>query len=204
MWPSLPLERELGRGPVSKPDGTDALRVDSYYLLFATLDERFDEELLWKRLKELHAWAGIVRSSLAANQKDDILLILVGPLGSLGGPKWRAFAATVERDDRICRKIIWLPSDASSLPADAREFLRRTFLAQPWELALGANAQELDAGRRFQLAVEQQASVEPDDARLAASWWSLLVATADEEGDPVAPGPSLVKRMIAALDGDDK
>jgi len=195
----IPLERELGRSARQTPSDIDAVTIGHHVVLFADLPGEFGEEKLWGRMKDLHVWSGLVRSGLPGTLKDDLSLILIGPPGSERLTEWRAFSATVERDDRVCRKLVWLPSTPQDFQVQAGEFIGRTFLAKPWAVALGPQAQELDVGRRFQRAIEQTPGLDPADVKLAAAWWPILVAATDEEGEPVSPGAPLVKRLIEAL-----
>jgi hypothetical protein len=197
--PALPFERALNRDTVDRPAETNALRIETYFVLFAQMGNESDEASTAKRLRDLHVWAGIVRGGLEADQKDDILLVLVGPFESEGSTKWKAFASMAERDDRICRKLLWLPGPEQAAQADAASVLLRTFMARPWMLTMGANAQELDAGRRFRAAVAKHPQATPELLRLAELWWALLVETTDTNGDAITPGNALVKRLIETL-----
>jgi hypothetical protein len=45
---------------------------------------------------------------------------------------WRGIVDFAERDETVCRKIVWLP-DAERVGLSYESFLARTFLAQPWK-----------------------------------------------------------------------
>ena len=77
--------------------------------------------------------AAVARTTVAADSGEDLVLILVGPTGSRDIPEWRAFTMEVERNDLVCRKLVWLPpKKAADNAATLQEFVRRTFLSKPW------------------------------------------------------------------------
>ena len=42
----------------------------------------------------------------------------------------------LERNDLVCRKLVWLPPKKANENAQAlREFVRRTFISKPWRTA---------------------------------------------------------------------
>lgn len=91
-------------------------------------------------------YAAIARTWLSADYNDDLSLFLVGPAGSNDQVEWKAFSQTVERNDLVCRKLVWLPSrDPSDWPAEIVEFLDRTFLAEPWLDTSQAKSLDLDS-----------------------------------------------------------
>lgn len=70
----------------------------------------------------------------------NITMFCIAPLGSFSQSKWEVFAAKVERDDKVCRKLVWLPREGIDC---ANAFLDRTFLARPWDKALQQGPNEL-------------------------------------------------------------
>ena len=47
---------------------------------------------------------------------------------------WQTLALSVERDERVARKLAWLrPAQPSADEASFADFLKRTFLARPWK-----------------------------------------------------------------------
>jgi hypothetical protein len=76
----------------------------------------------------------VARSYLSANEALDLQLMLVGPRGSEQHAEWKSLALMVERDDRMARKLAWLrPVDTDRDAESFAEFLKRTFLARPWQ-----------------------------------------------------------------------
>jgi hypothetical protein len=70
----------------------------------------------------------------------NITIFCVAPLGSIDQKAWNDLAAKVERDDLVCRKLVWLPR---WLLEDVDVFLDRTFLARPWDRAVEQGPSEL-------------------------------------------------------------
>jgi hypothetical protein len=77
--------------------------------------------------------AAVARTTVAADSGEDLVLILVGPPGSRELADWRALTMEIERNDLVCRKLVWLPPKMpADNPATLKEFVRRTFLSRPW------------------------------------------------------------------------
>lgn len=73
------------------------------------------------------------RTTVAADSGEDLVLIMIGPSGSRESAEWRSFAMEVERDDLVCRKLVWLPpNESTENEAELQYFLCRSFLAKPW------------------------------------------------------------------------
>jgi hypothetical protein len=70
------------------------------------------------------SWLGIEAVSLQ--------MFLIGPLRSFESEEWRRRALEIEMDDRVCRKLVWLPS-ASPNVEEATRFLCRTTFSRPWQ-----------------------------------------------------------------------
>lgn len=90
--------------------------------------------------------AAIARTSVATDSGVDLVLIMVGQPGSCDDKEWCAFAMEVERNDLVCRKLVWLPpEDAAGNDASLQDFLRRTFFAKPWDSDENIEQTRLDA-----------------------------------------------------------
>ncbi len=67
-------------------------------------------------------------------KKENLLLFLVGPASPASDPNWMYIVDEIERDERICRKMVFLPPLAEAdVDAEMGWFISRTFLARPWE-----------------------------------------------------------------------
>lgn len=89
--------------------------------------------------------AALARTTVAADKGEDMILIFVGPPGSRDDGEWRSLAMEIERNDLVCRKLVWLPAKAKPLAPEAlAAFVSRTLIAKPWLSTAPAQPQELD------------------------------------------------------------
>lgn len=122
------------------------------------------------RWREYQRRCAIARSWLAEDRSDDLMLFLAGPAGSGLDPYWKALAGQMERNDLVCRKLVWLPPLA---PNEWREslvtFFRRTFLARPW---LGETT-----------VAQRPLDMLSDTGAMLVAWQALLDKQPSERGD---------------------
>jgi len=123
------------------PTSFTAIRLDRTPVLVGTLDGPRSREYVQDVLRRYRNQAKIARSWLGADSAN-LQVFLLGPPGTGDDPVWRQLAAEIETDDGVCRKLVWLPQEPTSVQ-DAGEFLGRTFVARPWEGA-SAMAERLD------------------------------------------------------------
>ncbi|XHR31035.1 MAG: ABC-three component system middle component 1 [Chthoniobacteraceae bacterium] len=127
-------------------------------------------EPILERWREYQRRCAIARSWLSEELSDDLVLFLVGPLGSEADPEWRALAAQIDRNDLVCRKLVWLPPMAESEWSESvAQFFRRTFLAHPW----------IDDATIIQSPLDAVADVGP----MLASWQTILARQPIQRGD---------------------
>jgi hypothetical protein len=176
-----------------------AVRIDCHHVFIGDLGADSAERAVHDSIRALHYRAANARMCLSTDQKDDLVLILAGPAGSDRVLSWEAHASRLERDDRICRKLVWLPpvAEAESMLA-AREFLARTFLARPWEIELGANPRELDARERLRKALEVRELARPGEIAILEAWFPLLVQFADQDTGAV-DATEIIEQLTAAF-----
>lgn len=128
--------------------------------------------------------AAISRSYLDPRRKENLLLFLVGyPSESpraVQSPRWSDVKYQIERDERVCRKMVFLtPNEPSLLDVEIDRFLARTFLARPWQKS------------------DSQAELDPllatlSSSRIPESWVDIM-----QRGLPA--GDALVDALIDAL-----
>ncbi len=95
-------------------------------------DESYRHQIQ-KRWQAHQRLAAIARTWLVAGYSDDMNLFLIGPPGSDCEKEWTNYSQVIERNDLVCRKLVWLPSkNESKWNTEISEFLERTFLATPW------------------------------------------------------------------------
>lgn len=124
---------------------------------------------------------------------DDLLLVMAGPPGSDTDENWKHACAVVERNERVCRTLVWLPpADPGNWPASLAPIVDRTFLVRPWHVKDpdGGGAGPLDPWAR--LAAELVNEDEGFDEAAARRWIEIL-------SDPV-DGGDLPERLVAALE----
>jgi hypothetical protein len=155
----------------SLPSMVTGARIEGTPVLFCMLTGDPTYEGMRDNIRRLRNQATIARSWLDADAPDLQMFISVPPSeGSTSA--WLDYAALIEADDRICRKLVWLPAEGG-LGETTEEFLARTFLASPWTTALRSSMAELDSMSAIQLP----------------TGWSELVS--DESLDPT----TLVRRL---------
>jgi hypothetical protein len=142
--PALQLTAAVFRGgeaaAVAKLDVSDlpsavrALRVGRYTVLLGLLPEIPSSEAVIETVRRYRNQCVIARSYLTSNEALDLQLFLVGPRGSEPVDNWKTLALSVERDERVARKLAWLrPAQAAADETSFADFLKRTFLARPWK-----------------------------------------------------------------------
>jgi hypothetical protein len=112
---------------------------------------------------------------------DDIFVFFVATRSpSAGRDAWATFAERIERDDRVCRKLVWIPPTgvaAEPLRKAAGEFLDRTFLAEPWNVkGSSGGPQEIDPVQRALASMDTTGL--PAQSVLAA--WFAALASGDD------------------------
>jgi hypothetical protein len=178
------------RGPL--PDRTDrdlprtviAVTLDTIPVLLGELDAAPNRVRFQDALRRYRNQAMIARSWLGSGAPN-LQLFLVGPIGSATDTVWRSLAAEAETDDRVCRKLVWLPPEQATVQ-DALVFLSRTFLARPWESGPQASSTSLDQMGAITLPAGWEAAVDEavDDDTLDAD---ALVAKLIELEEGTSP-----------------
>jgi hypothetical protein len=120
------------------PQAISGLLMNETPVLLGALDTPDDRDVLRRYRNQ----ASIARSWLGA-KAPNLHLFIMGPPGSREVANWRYTAAKIEADDRVCRKLVWLPPDLPEMK-DATDFLDRTFLARPWESSIPSQSAQLD------------------------------------------------------------
>jgi hypothetical protein len=112
------------------PKIVGAALLDATPVLIGELPGEAHRGAVDEALRRYRNQATIARSWMGT-KGPNLQVFLYGPLGALNDQHWRQLAASVEADDRICRKLVWLFYEDPSLAA-ATQFLQRTFVARPW------------------------------------------------------------------------
>lgn len=169
------------------PSGARGLRLGRYPVLVSAIDLKNSEGML-AQLRSVHNQMVIARSFMRADEVIDAHIILVALVPSADAD-WAQLVDLVERDEAVCRKIVWVP-DLNRLDASYESFVDRTFLAEPWASIDAQTNAPLDHNGRL---VENILRKNGLSETAAASW----VALADSgSGDPDA----LVDQLVAAME----
>ena len=96
-------------------------------VLVGLLPESSDPTEINGAMRRYRNQAVIARSWLTPDETVDLHLFLASPVGAQGELAWRQAALAIERDERVCRKLVWLrPStegqEAASFSAFARGY----------------------------------------------------------------------------------
>lgn len=178
-----------------------ALRIDGYALLIGWLGEDAEQGAVLSRLRSYVGRAAVTRSWLDGQHKHELLLVLAAPEGAAVDAVWEDAAHVIERDDRVCRKLVWLPPTGATAEADSLDHLiAQTFLARPWERGVGGAAQELDERQRLRSALGRSAGAR--DVAVLTAWWDTLTRSTTATGAALAPGRELVQRLIDSYPHD--
>jgi hypothetical protein len=138
--PSITTSEQKSAGP--RPH-VDVIIAGMHPILVADLGSSLDTATsVWAASQRQ---AAMVRTTIAADKGEDLILVLVGPPGSRDDGDWKALAMEIERNDLVCRKLVWLPEKKQPFaPESLHEFTRRTFIAKPWLATSFAQPQALD------------------------------------------------------------
>ncbi|MGO8003531.1 hypothetical protein ACC725_25670 [Rhizobium ruizarguesonis] len=145
-----------------------------------------------QQTKAMHAQVLIARSYVPVQHVVDMHLFLLFR-GETLGDEQAAAIDKLERDEAICRKLVFIPSDPIGAAFDA--FIDRTFLARPW----GAQKPTTKGFQLDQPAALVQEILEKQGLSAAAAKAWVSIADSYQEGEPSSP-QELVNALVAAMD----
>lgn len=130
--PEFTQPRFRGRSDDSSvplPSEAYGLRLGAYPAVVATV-ALGAVDAMRAQLRRLHSQIVIARSYMRPEEviNAHLMLCAVDPVPD---EDWRNAVDFAERDESVCRKIIWIP-DTAALDASYEVFLARTFMAAPW------------------------------------------------------------------------
>ena len=158
-------------------------------VIFGQLPDVPDMNLGWEYVRRYRNQGVVARSHLIPEQSLDLQLWLLGPPGSNDDAEWKAFALAIERDDRVARKLVWLPPAMDAMWSIAfNTFVARTFLARPWSSLGPMNTPQLDRVS----GLESLATNLPISLDVTKRWFALAGA------EDLEDGPDLVDALIDA------
>lgn len=173
--------------PSDLPTESIAYRVGRYTIMVGMLPDVPTPEAIIETLRRYRNQCVVARSYLSSSQSLDLQLMLLGPRGSEGLDTWRSLALMVERDDRVARKLAWLrPEDSQRDSQSFAEFVKRTFLARPWEKAIKFENISLDQ-------LSEPAVIGGSLPRSTAEEWELIALALDSDSSHDETVDALIK-----------
>ena len=168
---------------VALPDTAFGLRLGAYPVIVARVALGSVSEMQ-ASLRKLHSQMVIARSYMRADEVINAHLILCAADPS---PEvdWRSVVDLAERDETVCRKLIWIP-DKAALNGSYSKFVSRTFLAAPWR-----GAEEKSAPLDNNQGLAQRILVKHGLSPSVADQWIATVQSMKQ--DPDAMVVELVK-----------
>ena len=169
----------------SLPEVAYGIRLGAYPVIVAPVTLGKKEEML-ETLRLLHSQMIIARSYMARTEviNAHIFLCAVNPALAT---QCRTTIDIAERDESVCRKLIWLP-DPNTLDRSYAEFRARTFLAAPWEGVVERHDARLDQVQGLAATLLTQAGL----PEAVAPAWIDIVEKAEDDPD------AMVERLVRA------
>jgi hypothetical protein len=172
-----------GRAEVTEkklPKDAIGLRLGDYPVLVASIDLG-DVADMQASLRSLHTQMVIARSYMLAEEVINAHIMLIAlaldPLKD-----WRRALDLTERDETVCRKLIWTP-DPDDLDRSYALFIARTFLARPWKGTTSVQNAPLDRNQGLILRTLEKHGL-PHEA--AVQWIDLANQIHDDPDNLVA------------------
>ena len=176
-------QRFRGRVEVTEkslPKDAIGLRLGDYPVLVASI-ELGNLADLQASLRSLHTQMVIARSYMAADEVINAHIMLIA-LASDPRQDWRRALDLAERDETVCRKLIWIPNH-DDLEESYALFAARTFLATPWKSAPSVQSAPLDHNQGLVLRTLEKHGLSQD---AAARWIGLANQIHDDSDNLVA------------------
>jgi hypothetical protein len=188
--PNFVSQRFRGRdeeAQVQLPIGARGLRLGRYPVVVGAIDVK-DSDGMLSQLRSAHNQMVLARSFMRADEIIDAHIFFVTEVPSPDAD-WAQLVDLVERDESVCRKIVWVPH-ITDLNASYDAFLDRTFLAQPWISTDEQNSAPLDQNERLVENILQKNGL---SAAAAAKWVQLADLGLDDHDE-------LIDQLVAAME----
>jgi hypothetical protein len=177
------VQQFRGRAEVTEkslPKDAIGLRLGDYPVLVASI-ELGNVADLHASLRSLHTQMVIARSYMAAEEVINAHIMLIA-LESDPLQDWRRAVDLAERDETVCRKLIWIPNP-DDLDQSYALFAARTFLATPWKSASSVQSAPLDRNQGLVLRTLEKHGLSQE---AAARWIGLTNQIHDDPDNLVA------------------
>ncbi len=162
------------------PGTTIGLRLGAYPVLVAPIALTTSDQMQTS-LRALHNQMVIARSYMRAEEVINAHIMLC-VTATNAQADWRGIIDLAERDETVCRKVIWMP-DADAVDASYELFLARTFLAQPWRSLEAVLNAPLDHNQ----GLAERILLRHGLSEPAATRWVALAETYKDDPDGLIP-----------------
>jgi hypothetical protein len=191
MEPDFASPRFRGRDDASAaslPETAIGPRLGAYPVIVAPIALRSIEDMQ-ASLKRLHNQMVIARSYMRAEEviNAHIMLCVTATNPQVD---WRRIIDLAERDETVCRKVVWMP-EADAIDESYELFVARTFLAQPWR----SLETVLDAPLDHNQGLAERILEKHGLSKAVAARWVALAETYRDDPD------GLIPQLIAAREG---
>lgn len=176
--------QDIREGPIENLAG---LRLGAFPVLIAPV-KLGSADHMQGSLRELHGQMVIARSYMRPEEVINAHILLCATATD-ASEDWRQAVDLAERDERVCRKIIWIP-DPENLTQSYENFRSRTFLATPWRTSGTVVNAPLDHNQ----GLAQRILAENGLSRSVADRWVELAEKLKDDPD------ALVAELDAARD----
>jgi hypothetical protein len=186
-WPasiadSFSAKKFRGRGDESDvplPPEVCGIQIGAYPVLVLAI-ELIDAETVLRSLRQAHNQVVIARSYMKASDVINTHLLFVATPPPPQAD-WIKLIDLVERDETVCRKLVWIPK-ITSVGESYEAFLERTFLAQPWLEIEEVDNAPLDQNDRLVENVLQDQGLTPASA---AKWIEIAASQVEDPQERV-------------------
>jgi hypothetical protein len=183
MEPDFAAPRFRGRpddSGASLPEMAIGMRLGAYPVIVAPI-VLHDIERMRASLRMLHNQMVIARSYMRAEEVINAHIMLC-VTDTNAQADWRRIIDLAERDEAVCRKVVWMP-EADAVDTSYEAFVARTFLAQPWRsLDTVCNA-PLDHNQ----GLAERILVKHGLSQAAAERWTVLAERYRDDPDGLIP-----------------
>ena len=170
-----PTFRSRSIEPDARPiEGLFGLRIGDYPVIVAPI--ALDSvEGVKASLKKLHAQMIIARSFMYEREVINSHLFLCAASPTPTG-EWQRLVHLVERDETVCRKIVWIPKE-TAMQESFDGFLTRTFMAIPWAHVEAVSGVPLDQTHGLAERILEKHGLEK---KVAQRWITLTAKLMDD------------------------
>lgn len=162
------------------PEVAYGLRLGAYPVIVAPVTLGTTVQMQ-NALRLLHSQMVVARSYMGRDEviNAHIFLCAIDPAPDTD---WRNVIDLAERDETVCRKVVWLP-DTKQLDASYEAFRARTFLAAPWDVVTERLNAPLDTNQGLAAKLLIEAGLAAD---ITPQWIDIVNKSSEDTDTMVA------------------